>query len=68
MVDIIKLPSGTKVNKEWVVTKSEFYSTLSIHSPFNKMQEDRRKGLIDKDWKFYSKALSKDKKKEEGAS
>ena len=61
-MEVLKLPSGLKVNKDWKPNKSEFFDTLGIHSPFKTMQEDRRKKAIEKDWKVYSKALSKDKK------
>lgn len=63
-MELFKLPSGLKVNKEWKPNKTEFFEVLGVHSPFKRMQEDRRKDAIEKDWKVYSKALGKDKKEE----
>jgi hypothetical protein len=61
MSSIIKLPSGLKVNDKWKPDKTEFCKVLKDHFPFNKMQEDKQKKEIEKDWKVYSKALVKNK-------
>jgi len=61
MDNVIVLPSGLKPSKEWKPTKEEFYKTLELHLRME--PKDRRKSLIDADWKVYSKTMKPDKPK-----